>query len=235
MNSFQAIALTKNTSLAVVAPGIAEALFATALGLLAAIPAVVAYNKLSKGSGPLRRPHRNLRRRVLGHLVAPDGGSGLTMTAPLSSSLRGVRRLRTRPMSDINVTPMVDVMLVLLIIFMVTAPLLTIGVQVDLPKTQASLIPGEDEPLTVSVDAEGTIFLQETELDLAALAHASPPSPATIRTSAFSCAATRPSPTAASWRSWGRSTPPVSARWRWSPSCPAQGPRPRKKKKETSR
>ena len=80
------------------------------------------------------------------------------------------KRARTRPMSEINVTPMVDVMLVLLIIFMVTAPLLTVGVQVDLPKTKASLIPGADEPLTISVNAEGTIFLQETELELAALA-----------------------------------------------------------------
>ena len=92
------------------------------------------------------------------------------MGASLQTSLRGVRRQRTRPMSEINVTPMVDVMLVLLVIFMVTAPLLTVGVQVDLPKTKASLIPGEDEPLTISVNAEGTIFLQETELELAALA-----------------------------------------------------------------
>ena len=92
------------------------------------------------------------------------------MGASLQVSLRGVRRQRTRPMSEINVTPMVDVMLVLLVIFMVTAPLLTVGVQVDLPKTKASLIPGADEPLTISVNAEGTIFLQETELELAALA-----------------------------------------------------------------
>ena len=92
------------------------------------------------------------------------------MAAPLQSSLRGVRRQRTRPMSEINVTPMVDVMLVLLVIFMVTAPLLTVGVQVDLPKTKASFIPGADEPLTISVNAEGTIFLQKTELELAALA-----------------------------------------------------------------
>ena len=88
----------------------------------------------------------------------------------MQTSLRGARRQRTRPMSEINVTPMVDVMLVLLVIFMVTAPLLTVGVQVDLPKTTASLIPGADEPLTISVNAEGTIFLQETELELAALA-----------------------------------------------------------------
>ena len=80
------------------------------------------------------------------------------------------RREGHRPMSDINVTPMVDVMLVLLVIFMVTAPLLTVGVQVDLPKTKSSVIPGEDEPLTISVDDQGRIFLQETELELAGLA-----------------------------------------------------------------
>ena len=85
----------------------------------------------------------------------------------------GVMRSRRRahsPMSDINVTPMVDVMLVLLIIFMVTAPLLTVGVEVDLPRTKASVIQGKDEPLAVSIDAEGRIFLQETELDIDSLA-----------------------------------------------------------------
>jgi len=80
------------------------------------------------------------------------------------------RRRITRPMSDINVTPMVDVMLVLLVIFMVTAPLLTAGVQVDLPKTKAATLSGQDEPLAVSVDAQGRIFLQETEVDLDGLA-----------------------------------------------------------------
>jgi biopolymer transport protein TolR len=79
-------------------------------------------------------------------------------------------RAHTRNMmSDINVTPMVDVMLVLLVVFMVTAPLLTVGVQVDLPKTKAALLSGDDEPLTITVDAEGRVFLQETELDLDAL------------------------------------------------------------------
>lgn len=85
----------------------------------------------------------------------------------------GVQRARRRahsPMSDINVTPMVDVMLVLLIIFMVTAPMLTVGVKVDLPRTKASVIQGNDEPLTVSIDTEGRIFLQETELELDTLA-----------------------------------------------------------------
>ena len=84
--------------------------------------------------------------------------------------VRRDRRRAHRPMSEINVTPMVDVMLVLLVIFMVTAPLLTVGVQVDLPKTKASVISGQDEPLTITVDSEGRIYLQETELDLESLA-----------------------------------------------------------------
>ena len=69
-----------------------------------------------------------------------------------------------RPMSEINVTPFVDVMLVLLVIFMVTAPLLTVGVPVDLPKTSAAAISKPDEPLIVTVTAEGKVYLQETEL-----------------------------------------------------------------------
>lgn len=76
---------------------------------------------------------------------------------------------RTQQMSDINVTPFVDVMLVLLIIFMVTAPLLTVGVQVDLPKTKAKAISGADEPLAVSVDRDGNIYVQDTAMDLDAV------------------------------------------------------------------
>ena len=71
-----------------------------------------------------------------------------------------------RPMSEINVTPMVDVMLVLLVIFMVTAPLLTVGVPVNLPKTKAAVIPGHDEPLVISINADAKIFIQETEVEL---------------------------------------------------------------------
>jgi len=78
-------------------------------------------------------------------------------------------RGRYRPMSEINVTPFVDVMLVLLIIFMVAAPMMTTGVPVDLPRTQAGALNQEQEPLTISVTSEGRIFLQETEVDLAAL------------------------------------------------------------------
>jgi biopolymer transport protein TolR len=83
------------------------------------------------------------------------------------SSNGGRRRRRaSRLMSEINVTPMVDVMLVLLIIFMVTAPLLTVGVPIDLPKTEAKQLEGDKEPLTIWVDPEGKIFLQDTELQL---------------------------------------------------------------------
>ena len=75
-------------------------------------------------------------------------------------------RNRRQQMSEINVTPFVDVMLVLLIIFMVTAPLLTVGVEVDLPKTKAGAISGQDEPLAISIDNEGRIFVQDTEVEL---------------------------------------------------------------------
>lgn len=72
-----------------------------------------------------------------------------------------------RPMAEINVTPMVDVMLVLLIVFMVTAPLLTAGVPVDLPKSQAKQIQDEDnKPLEVTVAKDGKIFVGETEVEM---------------------------------------------------------------------
>ena len=84
------------------------------------------------------------------------------------SGVFGRRRHRRNPvMSEINVTPMVDVMLVLLIIFMVSAPLLTVGVPIDLPQTQASSLDQADkEPLAVSVNTEGKVFLQNTEIPL---------------------------------------------------------------------
>ncbi|WP_299297643.1 protein TolR [uncultured Tateyamaria sp.] len=72
---------------------------------------------------------------------------------------------RTRPMSEINVTPFVDVMLVLLIIFMVAAPLLTVGVPVELPKTAAGALPtDQEEPLTVTVTAAGAVQIQTTDV-----------------------------------------------------------------------
>lgn len=79
------------------------------------------------------------------------------------------QRRRSRPIADINVTPMVDVMLVLLVIFMVTAPMLTVGVPVDLPKTKAAALNEKTEPLTITVTADTKVYVQETEVDLETL------------------------------------------------------------------
>ena len=76
------------------------------------------------------------------------------------------RRAAKRPMSEINVTPMVDVMLVLLIVFMVAAPLLTVGVPIDLPQTKAKELNTESKPITVSVTPAGDIYLGETHVPL---------------------------------------------------------------------
>ena len=89
-----------------------------------------------------------------GGVVKSGGGGG-----------RRRRKSRAMPMSEINVTPFVDVMMVLLIIFMVAAPLLTVGVPVELPKTAASALPSEaEEPLTVTIAADGAVSIQNTEI-----------------------------------------------------------------------
>ena len=94
---------------------------------------------------------------------------GASVNTP-SGGGRGRRRRRAKPMSESNVTPFVDVMLVLLIVFMVAAPLLTVGVEMDLPKTSASSLPTEqEEPLTINIDAESRIYIQTTETDRATL------------------------------------------------------------------
>lgn len=76
------------------------------------------------------------------------------------------RQKRHQPINEINVTPFVDVMLVLLIIFMVTAPLLTVGVEVDLPETNAGPVNVETQPITLTISRDGRIFIQETEIGL---------------------------------------------------------------------
>ena len=88
--------------------------------------------------------------------MAMGGGGG-------GGHVRGRRRARKQPLSEINVTPLVDVMLVLLIIFMISAPLLTVGVPVELPKTEASAVETDQPPVTVSIDQEGAIFVQRDE------------------------------------------------------------------------
>jgi biopolymer transport protein TolR len=86
------------------------------------------------------------------------------MAATLQRLDRGARRTRRRAMAEINVTPFVDVMLVLLLVFIVTAPLLTVGVPVDLPKTRAQTLGQDREPLSVTVKRDGTIYLQNTPI-----------------------------------------------------------------------
>ncbi|MBW8321960.1 MAG: protein TolR [Rhizobium sp.] len=94
----------------------------------------------------------------MGMNVGSGGGGG---------GRRGGRRGgRKAPMSEINVTPMVDVMLVLLIIFMVAAPMMTVGVPIDLPETQAKAMNSETQPITISVNPAGEIYLQETAIPL---------------------------------------------------------------------
>ena len=89
------------------------------------------------------------------------------MAAQTISRSRGAGRAsRYRPMAEINVTPFVDVMLVLLIVFMITAPLLTVGVPVDLPKTEAKTISDPEEPLVISVNAAGEIYLQDSQIEI---------------------------------------------------------------------
>ncbi|HEX4297447.1 MAG TPA: protein TolR [Devosia sp.] len=88
--------------------------------------------------------------------IAQGGGGGR----------RSRRRASKRPMSDINVTPMVDVMLVLLIVFMVAAPLLTVGVPIDLPQTKAKELNTESKPITVSVTPAGDLFLGDTPVQI---------------------------------------------------------------------
>ncbi|WP_417667645.1 protein TolR [Roseibium sp.] len=89
---------------------------------------------------------------------------GMQLAGGQGGGGRRRRRRRHQPMSEINVTPFVDVMLVLLIIFMVAAPLLTVGVPIDLPETRAKALEGDTEPITISVNSQGQIFIQDTEI-----------------------------------------------------------------------
>ena len=171
MSAFSSLGNVQQATLAMVAPGISEALVATAFGLFAAIPAVVAYNRfadqvtrleirfdafieefstiLQRHAGraaPARLRLRAARRRY----AAADGGH-------MAQTNRG------RLMGEINVVPYIDVMLVLLIIFMITAPLLTQGIKVDLPKAGAEPLDPEllknSMPLVLSIDRQGRLYL----------------------------------------------------------------------------
>ena len=88
------------------------------------------------------------------------------MAGGLQARAKGGRRARRRAMAEINVTPFVDVMLVLLIVFMVTAPLLSAGVPVDLPQANAKPLALEKEPVTVTINAQGKIFVKDQEVEM---------------------------------------------------------------------
>ncbi len=147
MNAFRGLANVQQATLAHVAPGIAEALIATAIGLFAAIPAVVAFNYYAREIDRLVHPLRDLHGRVLQHPAAAGRGAMKTMTRAPARWLRNPRPASDgrctpgasghRLMNQINVVPYIDVMLVLLVIFMVTAPLITTTI-IDLPSVSRS-------------------------------------------------------------------------------------------------
>jgi len=93
------------------------------------------------------------------------------MAGPVDMGGRRAGR-RWKPKAEINIVPYVDVMLVLLIVFMVAAPLLTVGVDVSLPDTEARAMTTSEEPLTITIQADGTLFLQETRVTLRSWCHA---------------------------------------------------------------
>ena len=187
MTAFRSIAASKNTSLAVVAPGIAEALFATAIGLFAAIPALIFYNilqgrvarsqarmesfadefssilsrqidQLGTSPRPAAPANQRARKRASGGLNTWACPLALPATRA-DAARRGVPRYGA--MAEINMTPFIDVMLVLLIIFMVAAPLLATGVPIDLPETKSSALNIDQKPISIAIDEKGAIFVAD--------------------------------------------------------------------------
>src|SRR5262249_31621010 len=154
LNAFNEIADKGNASLATVAAPIGNALFATAAGLFAAIPAVVAYNSFVSRIRVFDTEMSNFSSDFLNIVKRHFFKEERTMGMGGRSGPPG----RTT-MSEINVTPMVDVMLVLLIIFMVTAPLIQQGVKVNLPEAKAAPIEAEEKKLVLSVDAQSRVFI----------------------------------------------------------------------------
>ena len=162
MNSFIGISKAQTTNLAVVAPGIAEALLATAIGLVAAIPAVIIYNHLRAIDEKLSRTRRRAsgaagraavaRSRSHGMAAYPSAGRPSKPWASCSGRIDDDDD-DFEEAHEINVTPFIDVMLVLLIIFMVAAPLSTVDLPVDLPSSTAIPQKRPDKPTYVTIKA----------------------------------------------------------------------------------
>ena len=171
MNSFIGISKSQTTNLAVVAPGIAEALLATAIGLVAAIPAVIIYNHFAR-----------VTKSYLELVSRASGAAARLLSRDLDRTHGGAasRARRSRAMGasiaeggldddedfaeahEINVTPFIDVMLVLLIIFMVAAPLSTVDLPVDLPSSTATPQKKPDKPTYVSIKSDLAVAIGET-------------------------------------------------------------------------
>ena len=202
MNSFVGISKAQTTNLAIVAPGIAEALLATAVGLFAAIPAVIIYNQFARSIGGyrallgdasaevLRLVSRDLDRRTRASRHRESGG--VTPWQLVSTATTTIRR----ELHEINVTPFIDVMLVLLIIFMVAAPLSTVDVGVDLPVSTAKPQPRPDKPLFLTIKADLTLALGNDLIARGQLAQRSMRQRKWIARSDCFCAPTRACPMA---------------------------------------
>ena len=136
MHSFIGLASVKQATIAVVAPGIAEALIATAFGLFAAIPATIAYNRLVSQVEEIGNKYTAFVEGIVCYV---------TKTAMIALP----KRARPDTNADINIVPYIDVMLVLLVIFMMTTPIIEQGIEVDLPQAPATMVEYEDQQPTV--------------------------------------------------------------------------------------
>ena len=204
MNSFIGISETQTTNLAVVAPGIAEALLATALGLVAAIPAVVIYNLFA--ALDRRLPRTACRRRGGGRAAGqprprPTTAGAEPLPGRRSSAVAGSLEPRrpattSEEVHEINVTPFIDVMLVLLIIFMIAAPLATVDVPVDLPSSTATPQPRPSDPVYLTLRDDLALALGDATVPARVSAAALDRPRRAIARPASSSAPTRRSPMA---------------------------------------
>ena len=206
MSSFAAIAQAKDTSLATVAPGIAEALAATAYGLAAAIPASIGYNRIGAAFARLGQEMASFVEERAIAADRPSVRSGARERAAqaqrgalMAMKPRKIGEGLYQPLAEINVTPLVDVMLVLLIIFMVTAPMLAAGIKVNLPGAKTAQPLESKDPVIVAVTKDGAVSVGK-DPSRATLSSRRSRRGSPIPTASCSCAATGRRPTATSSR-----------------------------------